>query len=75
MLETKCILNIVLFFALQLASQYAITQDSNYSILYNYKDSFGVELESLLLVNGDESYFSIIDERDSGMQYDEEGKF
>ena len=75
MLKIKSILNIVLFFALQLASQYAKAQDSNYSILYNYKDSFGVELESLLLVNGDESYFSIIDERDSGMQYDEEGNF
>ncbi|MFD2564565.1 GLPGLI family protein [Aquimarina rubra] len=50
-------------------------QNNTYSALYEYKDSFDTNLESVLIVKGDESVFKILDEREAGVKYDENGEF
>lgn len=71
MLNKKSI-HLFLFLTALTFSFYA--QDT-YSALYEYTDSYDVKLESILIVDKEESFFKVLDERDSGIKYDENGEF
>lgn len=58
-----------------LSSCYIFSQSTEYSVLYEYTDSYDVKLEGILIVDADESFFKILDERDAGIKYDENGEF
>lgn len=57
------------------ALSFSLYAQDTYSALYEYTDSYDTKLESVLIIDKDESFFKILDERDSGIKYDENGEF